>query len=219
MAAMDTSALRTHMIDGQMRVNNVNDERILEAVQAIPREKFVPKARRGFAYIDEDIEIAPGRFLLEPMVFARMVNAAAVQPGDLILDIGCGTGYSAAVLAQLADAVVALESDSTLASKAEETLAALDVINVAVVESNMAEGVAKQGPYDVIFINGSVEMVPDALIEQLSDGGRLVCVKLVRGVGRIHQIERDGDMTVAKNLFDANVAPLPGFQAEKGFVF
>lgn len=209
----------SHMIDCQLRPNEVNNERIIAAISAVPREVFVPKAKRSVAYVDEDIDVGEGRFLMEPRVFARLLDAADLQSSDIVLDIGCATGYSAAVLAGLADAVVAVEENEILAGAAEKKLAELDIMNVAVVTCAMCDGVAKQGPFDVIFIEGAVEEVPDALLKQLKDGGRLLCVKLEGGVGRAHIIHKHGKEFDARNLFDANVAALPGFEKKQTFVF
>lgn len=209
----------SRMIDCQLRPNEVNDERIIAAISAVPREAFVPKAKRSVAYVDEDIEVGEGRFLLEPRVFGRMLTAANVGEDDIVLDVGCATGYSAAVLAQLADAVVAVEEDETLAAAAEKKLAEQEIMNVAVVTCAMCDGVAKQGPFDVIFIEGAVEDVPKKLLKQLKDGGRLVCVKLEGGVGRAHMIKKSADGLEEHDLFDANVMPLPGFEKKQAFVF
>jgi len=215
----DFAKARASMIDCQLRPNEVNDSSILEAIGAVSRENFVPKGKRAIAYIDEDIEVCDGRFLMEPTTFARLLVAAGVKPEDLVLDIGCASGYSSAVIAGLADAVVALEEHSDLAEMAEKKLAEQDIMNVAVIKGDMAQGVAKQGPFDVIFIEGAVDVVPDMLLKQLKEGGRLVCVLLEGGVGRGHMVENRFGNLVARNLFDANVEPLPGFLAEKTFVF
>lgn len=207
------------MIDCQLRPNEVNDEKILSVIADIPREDFVPKAKRSIAYVDEDLEIASGRYLMEPTVFARLLVAATIQPTDLVLHLGCGTGYGSAVLAGLADAVVAVEQDESLANIAERKLSALDVMNVATVKGELSEGVPKQGPYDVIFIEGAVEDVPSKLVKQLKEGGRLVCVKNEGGVGRAHLILNQDGATAGKNLFDANVENLSGFEKKAEFVF
>lgn len=209
----------SHMIDCQLRPNEVNDERIIDAISVVPREVFVPKAKRAVAYVDEDICVGGNRFLMEPRVFARLLAAANVQPTDIVLDIGCATGYSSAVLAGLADAVVAVEEDEELAAGAEKKLAELDIMNVAVVTCAMCDGVAKQGPFDVIFLEGAVEEIPVKLLKQLNNGGRLVCVKLERGVGRAHIITNEDGAFAHKNLFDADVAVLPGFEKTQSFVF
>lgn len=215
----ESAVARSHMIDCQLRVNEMNDERVIEAIRAIPREQFVPKAKRSVAYVDEDLPIGDGRFLMEPMVFARLLNAAEIGPKDLVLDIGCATGYSTAVLAGLADAVVGVETDPELVAMAEKKLANLEIMNTAVVSGALNAGVAKQGPFDVIVIEGAVEVIPDALIKQLKEGGRLLCVKLEDGQGRAHIVTMEDGIASGRDLFDANIQPLPGFEAEKGFVF
>ena len=216
---IDSSTALSHMIDCQLRPNEVNDERVIDAISAVPREMFVPKAKRTIAYVDEDITVGEGRFILEPRVFARLIMAAEIQPSDIVLDVGCATGYSSAVLAQLAEAVVAVEENETISALAEKKLADQDVMNVAVVTSALRDGVAKQGPYDVIFLEGAVEEISAKLLKQLKEGGRLVCVKVEAGVGRAHIIRKTAEDIEEQNLFDADVLPLPGFEKAQGFVF
>ena len=162
------------MIEGQIRPNKVTDARVIEAFEAVPRDAFVPKAKREVAYLDEDLEVAKGRYIMEPMVLARLVEAAQVTPEDVILDIGCTSGYSTAILARLGNVVVGLEEDEQLAGTAEAALEVLDIENAAVITGRLCEGVASQGPYQVIFINGAVEEIPAKITEQLVEGGRLV---------------------------------------------
>lgn len=216
---IDSATALNHMIDCQLRPNEVNDERIIAAIAAVPRDIYVPKVKRPVAYVDEDITVGEGRFIMEPRVFARLMIAADIQSDDIVLDVGCATGYSSAVLAQLAEAVVAVEEIEAVALQAEKKLADNDIMNVAVVTSALRDGVAKQGPYDVIFLEGAVEDVPAKLLKQLKEGGRLVCVKVEAGVGRAHIIRKTEDGVSAQNLFDADVLPLPGFEKEQGFVF
>lgn len=215
----DISIARSSMIDCQFRPNEVNDPSVIGAFEAVAREDFVPKSKRSVAYVDEDLPLGGGRYVMEPLVFARLLVAAGIDKGDAVLDIGTGMGYSAAVLAQLAQSVLALESDAELVKKAEERLAAADIHNVAVIEGALAEGLAKQGPYQVIVLQGMVDAVPDALLDQLDEGGRLVCVRMHGGVGRGHVVTKRGGVVAGRDLFDAHITRLPGFEAEKGFVF
>ncbi|MBI1778919.1 MAG: protein-L-isoaspartate O-methyltransferase [Proteobacteria bacterium] len=219
----DYAAARRNMVEGQLRTNKVTDRRLLDALSEISRERFVPPAQRGVAYVDEDLPIGQGRFLMEPMVLARLVQLAAIDPGDRVLDIGPGSGYSSAVLARLAGRVVALESDPSLAEAAKRNLAELGIGNVQVVTGNLAGGYPKEAPYQAILLNGAVERVPPAIVEQLAEGGRLVGVvgpsQGAAGIGRATLMQRVSGTASSRIAFDAAVAPLPGFQAEPGFVF
>jgi protein-L-isoaspartate(D-aspartate) O-methyltransferase len=174
---------------------------------------------RTIAYVDEDVPIAAGRYLMEPMVLGRLLQLAEVKRGDAVLDIGCGTGYTAAVLARLAGSVVAVECDQDLASRAVAILADLGVANVTVLEGELGQGAARQAPYDVIFIEGSVDAVPPSIVEQLADRGRLVTVVRRQGVGRATLMVRIGGGVSSRVVFDAAVPPLPGFEAQPSFVF
>lgn len=208
------------MVESQIRTNKVTDQRVIAAFEAVPRELFVDEAKRGIAYIDEDLEVAPGRYLMEPMVLARLLQAAAPRPGDIALDIGCASGYSTAVLAQLVETVVGVESDRALRDEANRTLNALDADNAVVVEGELDAGYQKQAPYDVIVFQGAVSAVPDVVKRQLSDGGRLVAVVCDEGgIGRATLMQRSGDGFSARILFDAGTPLLPGFAREAGFVF
>ncbi|WP_334128945.1 protein-L-isoaspartate O-methyltransferase family protein [Sneathiella sp.] len=218
MIAQKYAVARRQMVLSQLRPNRITDDRIADAMDIVPREEFVPEALRGVAYLDEDLEVAPGRYLIEPRVFARLLQDAAVTPDDVVLDIGCGTGYSAAVLGRLAAAVVAVESDPALVAAASETLARLDVGNVAVVEGPLAEGNAKQGPYNVIHINGALNTVPESLLEQLAEGGRLICVLGTNpGVATLYQ--RIEGRFYPRPLFDAAVPPLAELMRGTRFEF
>ena len=216
----DFAAARANMVECQVRPNKVTDSRLLAAMASVPRERFVPEGLVGHAYVDDDIAVAPGRYLMEPMVLARLLQAAAIEPGDVVLDIGCATGYSTAILARLAATVVALESDEALAETAIELLTGLDADNSAVVVGEHAAGYAAQAPYDVIVLEGAVEQVPEALGEQLVEGGRLVAVVTGGGrVGKATLMLRVRGALSGRVLFDAAVSPLPGFAVERGFVF
>jgi protein-L-isoaspartate(D-aspartate) O-methyltransferase len=212
--------VRLNMVESQLRPNKVTDLRVLGAFLDLPRELFVPDRLRGVAYVDEDIPLGGGRYLMEPMVMARLVQLAAIKPTDSVLEVGTGTGYGAAVLAQLADAVVALESDSRLAQAAEANLRKLDLSNVSVVTGGFADGYAARAPYDVILVNGAAERVPPRLIEQLAEGGRLVGVITRPGEpGRATLTTRVGGALSRRVEFDAGTPVLPGLQLEPGFAF
>ena len=210
---------RRHMVESQLRPNRVTDDGVADAMAQIPRELFVPRALQGVAYLDEDIQIAPGRFLMEPMIFARMLQQAEIGPEDTVLDVGCASGYSTAVIGQLAGTVVALECDPELAARAIELAGRLEVANAAVVEGPLGDGLADQGPYDVIFLNGSVPRIPDRLIDQIAESGRLLAVVTGDGVGKATKVARTGGVISTRALFDAQSPPLPGFDLAERFEF
>ncbi len=216
----DYAAARFHMVEGQIRPNKVTDHRLVEAMLDIPRELFVPKAARGIAYVDEDIAIGNGRYLMEPMVFARMLQEAGVQESDVVLDIGSGSGYSTAVLARLAATVVGIESDADLARRAGEALAEVGADNVVVITAPLTEGYPAQAPYDVIVVEGLVAEVPENITAQLAEGGRLVAaVHGERGVGEVKLFQRVGGVVSGRVLFEARPRQLPGFEPKPAFVF
>jgi len=216
----DFAAARHNMVECQVRPNKVTDERVLAAMSELPRERFLPKSRQGVAYVDEDIALGDGRYLMEPMVLARLVQAAAVGPGDLALDVGCASGYSTAVLARLCNTVVALESHAGLVAEATAALAELGIDNAAVFERSLAKGYAKQAPYDVILFGGAVARLPEAIVKQLGEGGRLVAVVADgHGMGKATLFVRRSGVVSSRILFDAATPPLPGFAPEPRFVF
>jgi protein-L-isoaspartate(D-aspartate) O-methyltransferase len=215
----DYAAARRNMVLSQLEPNRVNDIRILGAMGSIPREVFAPKSLAGVAYIDEDLEIAPGRYLMEPMVLGRLIEALAIESGDLVLNVGCATGYAAAVLTQLAGTVVAVESDADLVARAGDNLAKVDIDNVAVIEGPLAEGRADQGPYAAILIDGAVEQVPPALLAQLAPGGRLACVVQDGPTGKAMLFSENDGVLGHRPLFDASIPPLPGFARPNVFAF
>lgn len=216
----DFAAARLNMVESQIRPNKVTDRDLIDTLEKLPRELFVPEARRGLAYIDEDLEVTAGRHLLEPMVLARLVQAADILPEDMILDVACGSGYSTAVIAALGSTVVALEEDEALVTMANDVLNELEIDNAVVVQGRLTEGYEKQAPYNVILIGGAVDFVPEALLAQLAEGGRLVTViRDEAGLGRATLIQRDGAATSRRVLFDANVTALSAFAREQGFVF
>ncbi|MGD9744544.1 MAG: protein-L-isoaspartate O-methyltransferase [Dongiaceae bacterium] len=212
-------ATRQRMVETQLRTNRVTDEAVLAALAEVPRELFVPRALRSVAYVDDDLEIERGRYLMEPMVFARLLQLAGIEPSDTVLDIGCGTGYSAVVIGRLAGSVVAVESSPTLAQRAEELFRELDAGNVSLVRGPLEQGHPAQAPYDVIFFDGAVAEIPAAIGDQLAEGGRLVCVTVESGVGRATLAVRSGGGLSDRPAFDAAIRLLPGFAPKPRFVF
>ena len=217
---MDFDIARSNMVESQLRTNKVTNPDLLAAMGSLPRERFVPATRQDMAYIDEDIEFGNGRCLMEPVVLARLVQAASVEPNDIALVIGCGAGYSVAVLASLAVAVFALESDADLAKRAGDLLTELSLDNAVVVEGPLTAGWAKEGPYDVILMDGAVAEVPEVILNQLAEGGRLVAVvDEEKGVGHAMLIGKRGGVNSHQTVFDAAIPTLPEFRAKAEFVF
>lgn len=216
----DFTRVRHNMVEYQLRTNTITDPRLIAAFENLPRERFVAPELADVAYLDRNLPLGDGRHLLEPMVLARMLQALAISEDDVALDIGCGTGYSTALMAKLAATVVALESDPALASRANENLAGLGVDNAVVVEGRLAEGYPSQAPYDAVFIGGAVPDIPAALSQQLADGGRL-CAVLADDTGatQARLVMRTGDTLSHRIIFDAAAPELPGFAAPAGFVF
>jgi protein-L-isoaspartate(D-aspartate) O-methyltransferase len=216
---MDFAAVRRNMVDRQLRTNKVIDEAVLQALGEIPREQFVPAPLRSVAYVDEDVPLGAGRYLIEPMVFGRLLQSAQVRRTDLVLDIGCGSGYSTAILSRLANMVVALECDRALARAAGAAIADLSIDNALVVEGPLEQGWPAQAPYNLIVLGGAAERIPETILGQLAEGGRLVGVEMREGVGRAVLYLRNRGVISGRPLFDAAVPMLPGLAAEPSFVF
>ncbi len=213
---------RQNMVDCQLRPTRVTDPRITDCMSVLPREMFVSKSLQGIAYVDEDIEVAEDRFLMEPVVLARLVQALELTTDDSVLVIGAGTGYDAALIGRLAGPVVAVESDAALAEQASMVINHLGIDNVAVVEGALTDGYAEQAPYDVIFFGGAIEEIPAVIAAQLAPDGRLGAVVGGRenGVlGRACLFTRANDDLSPRALFDAGTRPLPGFGKAPAFVF
>ena len=219
---VDYAQARRTMVDCQVRPSDVTDLRIIAAMLDVPRERFVPPARRGVAYLDLDVPVTDGpapRVLLKPMVFAKLLQAAAIDENDHVLDAGCATGYSSAVLGKLAGRVVALEEDAALARTATANLAELGGANVSVATGPLAAGWKQGAPYDAILLEGASQMVPDALLAQLKDGGRLLAVVGSGPMGKATIYRMAGRHATAQPLFDATAPLLPGFVKPPAFVF
>ena len=210
---------RQNMVASQLRTNRVTDERLLEAFATVPRERFVPTGRRAVAYVDEDIEIARGRFLMEPRVLGRLLQSLAPAPDSIALVVGSGTGYSAAILANLVETVVAIESDADLSRQANAVLSDLRIDNVAILNMPNVGGYPAQAPYDIILIDGGVHQVPHALVDQLSEGGRLAAVRRSGPAGQALLVVKSGGIASERVEFDATVPVLPGFEKPAAFVF
>lgn len=216
----DFSTPRHNMVEGQIRPNRVTDEALIAAMETIPRERFVPRAAQAMAYVDEDVPIGHNRFLMEPMVFARLVNESAVGRDDTVLDVGAGYGYSTIVLARLAKLVVGLEVDSEFADRAQTLLTEMGADNAVLERGPLEQGFQPQAPYSVILVNGAVAEPPQALLDQLADGGRLaVVVRRPGDMGRATLFQRIGNTVSSRILFDASTPTLQGFEAKPTFVF
>jgi protein-L-isoaspartate(D-aspartate) O-methyltransferase len=217
---MNYQTARTNMVESQVRTNKVTDPVLIEALSSVPRELFVPAPLRGIAYVDEDLALGDGRYLVEPMVAARLLQSAALQSTDRLLEVGCGTGYGTAVAAHLVGRVVAVESVPAHVRRARELLAELKLANVEIVEAPLAAGAPNRGPYDAILVSGAVAEVPKELTAQLADGGRLLAVvKRAIGLGQATLTLRTGDTFSRRTLFDAATPLLPEFEPRESFVF
>lgn len=211
------STARTAMVDRQIRPSDVTSFPIIDAMLRIPRERFVPAQRQPIAYSDGAIAIGKGRELLAPRTFAKMLDGARIGPDDLVLDIAPGLGYSTAVIARMAAAVIAVEPDEDFTKAASDTLSGLEIDNALVKAGEAAVGDETHGPYDAIFVNGAVEQMPEGLCAQLKDGGRLVAVEMNGATGRAMVYVRSGDRMQGRPLFDATAAVLPGFARDEVF--
>ncbi len=214
----DFNTLRTMMVDTQIRPSDVTKYPIIQAMLDVPREKYVPEGKRAAAYAGDDIEIADNRVILAPRTFAKLLDALDIQPDELVLDLGCGLGYSSAIIARLAEAVVAVEEIPGMAAEAQSLLSANDVDNVAVIEGSLSEGAAKHGPYDVIVIEGAIECLPQAIADQLKDGGRIGCLFMTGNLGEAKVgLKLDGEITW-RFAFNASAPVLKEFRKKMEFM-
>jgi protein-L-isoaspartate(D-aspartate) O-methyltransferase len=211
----DFAAARANMVDGQVRTNNVTDLRVVAAMREVPRERFLPPANAGVAYLDIDTPLAGTRRLIKPMVLARLLQAAYLKPGDRVLDVASATGYGAAVLGRIVGQVMALEPDTTLVQVGKASLPA----NVTVVSGPLNAGWPQGAPYDAIVVEGATEIVPHDLCQQLKDGGRLVCVLGAGPGAKAMLYQRSGNDIGDRPVFDAAAALLPGFAKTPVFAF
>lgn len=218
---MDTefSEERLKMVDGQLRTTDVTSLPVIDAFLEVPREAFVPAKLRPIAYIDEDLAIAPGRYLMEPSPLAKLIQLAHLGSSDVVLDVGCATGYASAVMSRIASSVIALESDEAIAETAARTLSELGYDNVAVLTAPLCDGYPDEAPYDAILIDGAVDTIPQALFDQLKDGGRLVAVEGTGNAGMAMIYLKEGGFVSGRRAFNCAIKPLPGFEREEAFEF
>ena len=217
---MDFQTARTRMVDNQIRTTDVTRHEILRAFLEVPREEFVPRSRKTLAYIDEDVPLGNGRYVMEPSPFAKLLQLAAVRSDDVVLDVGCTTGYSSAVLSHLAGSVVALEEDPELAATAGDNLSRLDFVTCAVVEGPLNAGYPSEAPFDVIFMEGAVGVLPKTFLDQLREGGRLVVVEGHGNSALAKLYFKDEEGIVSDRFgFNLSIKPLPGFGKADRFEF
>jgi protein-L-isoaspartate(D-aspartate) O-methyltransferase len=220
----DSTLQRINMVESQVRTSDVTDRRIIKAMLEVPRETFVPASRASMAYMDEAVPVGAAngtaaRYLMAPRTFAKLVQLAEVGPDAAVLDIGCATGYSTAVLAKLAKRIVAVECDKALAAQARQLLEQAGVVNAVVVDGALAAGAPGEGPFDSIILNGAIAMIKPQLLEQLKQGGRLAAVVAEGPVCRASVWRRVGKSFDVLPAFEAGAAALPGFETPAGFVF
>ena len=218
----DFALARRNMIDGQLRPNRVTNTQLLTAVADLPRERFLPDGLRSLAYADDDVPLGNGRYLMEPMILARLIQTLQPQPEDKALVVASGTGYGTALLARLVKSVVAVEADARLASSAEQTIRALGIGNVHQVTGKMEDAYPADAPYDVILIEGAVQHIPPAIVSQLAEGGRLGTVIAAASAGLLgvaHLMVKEGGVASGRPIFDAGAPALPGFSAPPRFTF
>lgn len=217
---MNFAAARKSMVDCQVRPNDVTDHALLSRIGSVPKEDFLPTGLKNLAYVEAELALAPGRMVLTARDFSKLVQAAAITKTDLVLDLAVGSGYTSAILAGLAGMIVAVEQDEKLAASAEEALAKHDITNAAVITAPPAQGAQSQGPFDLIFIGGVIEQAPQALFDQLKDGGRLAAIVLENGVSQgVVFTQSHGVISKTAYFTSSAKSVLSGFEKETGFEF
>ena len=221
MSQIDFETARKMMVDCQIRPSKVTNQRVLDAFHSVPREAFVGKFQRSIAYADEDLPLPGGRNLMEPMILARLIQALEVRTGDSVLIVGAATGYGTAILARLSGSVIAVETRAQLVEKAQETLVAQGIDNAVVIKSRLVDGYATEAPYDRILVEGSVEFIPETLLQQLCPKGKLVAIHRLQSspIGVASMWTRSGKEFVRTSLFDACVPNLDEFNKKPEFIF
>lgn len=215
----DFAARRRQMVDSEIRPSDITDYPIIEAFLTVPREMFVPAARRELAYLGESLTLDGGRALPPPRVLGKMLEALSLEPSDLVLDIGCASGYSTAIIARLAEAVVGVECDESLAAEADALMTEIGADNAAIVAGELSAGAPRHAPFDAIILQGAVEALPETLTDQLAEGGRIAAI-FAEGALHVCRIGRKHDGAVSWRFAFSSGAPvLPGFAQTPGFVF
>lgn len=213
----DFSTRRRTMVDTQVRPSDVTKYNIIDALLSVPREDYVPEDKSEVAYVDDHVSLGSGRVVLEPRLLAKILDALDIQPDEMVLDLGCGLGYSTAVMARLAHTVVAIEEDAAMATEAQRILSSHGVDNAAVFEGEMAAGGAKHGPYDVIVAQGAVEHLPEALADQLREGGRMAVLFSQSGLGDVRIGYKVDGAISWRFAFNGGAPVLPGFEKRRAF--
>ncbi|SDF56810.1 protein-L-isoaspartate O-methyltransferase family protein [Sulfitobacter delicatus] len=213
----DFAARRTTMVDTQVRPSDVTKFPIINAMLTVPREDFVPAAQREAAYLGENLDLGQGRVVLDPRTLAKMLDHLDITNDELVLDVGCAMGYSSAVIAHMAEAVVAVEEDEAMATEAQEALAEVGSDNVIVHVGPLAEGAPQHGPYDAVIVQGAVEEVPAGLVEQIKDGGRIACLFMEEGLGEVRVGYKQNDQISWRSEFNAGAPVLRGFERQVAF--
>lgn len=213
----DFATRRQMMVDTQVRPSDVTKFPIIDAMLSVPREDYVPAALREAAYLGECVELGQGRVVLEPRTIAKMLDALDIQPSEMVLDLGAGLGYATALIARMAEAVVAVESDATMASEAQATLSSHGADNAAVIEAPIEGGAAKHGPYDVVIIEGGVECVPQAILDQLAEGGRIAAIFMEGALGTCRIGLKTNGQVTWRHAFNAGAPVLAGFEKARDF--
>jgi protein-L-isoaspartate(D-aspartate) O-methyltransferase len=216
---LNMAKARALMVEAQVRTNDVTDPRIIEAMSRLPRERFVPDGKRHLAYSDTCVQLADDRYLLDPRSFAKMAQLAEIGDQDRVLDVACGLGYSTAVFASMAREVVGLEEDESLAAEGSRAMREFGAGRAKVVKGPLTDACASDAPYDVIFINGAVQQIPPAFIDQLREGGRLIAIFQDGPVGKAHFCVHKGGALSHRVAFDATVPALRRFERSRSFVF
>lgn len=213
----DFSARRRTMVDTQVRPSDVTKFPIIDAMLNIARETFVDANQQEAAYVGENLELGRNRVMLEPRTLAKMLDALNITGDDLVMDVGCGYGYSAAVAARMAQVVVAVEEDEAMASEAQVLLSEAGADNAILHVGPLAEGAPEHGPYDVIMVQGGVGELPQTLIDQLKDGGRIACIFMEDALGVVRIGYKTGDTVSWRFAFNASAPVLPGFEKQRVF--